>query len=72
MDRIAENGQRNITEYDWDAARFFFSDLVAKKMEKGYGGFYFYPDPNIETLLDDISSYAAQPRAERVNGLTRE
>lgn len=69
LDRIAENGQRNITEYDWDAARFFFSDLVVKKMEKGYGGFYFYPDPNIETLLDDISSYAAQPRAERVNDL---
>lgn len=67
--RIAENGQRGITEYDWDAARFFFEDLVAKKMEKGYGGFWFRTAPNIEEILSAIWSYACKPRAERVDNL---
>ncbi len=67
--RIARDGQRNITEYDWEAARFFFSDLVKRKMETGYDGFRFRTDPNIGTLLDAIGSYASQPRSERANDL---
>ena len=67
--RIAENGQIAIREYDWETARFFFKDLVAKKMGKAYGGFYFCVDPKIEEMLSDIGSYADRPRAERIEDL---
>ena len=58
-----------ITEHDWEAARFFFSDLIKEKMKPGQAcyGFHFTADPNAEILLDEIRKYVTQdiPTAER-------